>query len=163
MKITVRKVDTRNPEVLATLKYLQKECLPSDIPHAVNRGHWWIAYVDDIIPVGFAGMVRSVNFSDAGYLCRAGVLGKYQGKGIQKRMIKSRETYAKKLGWKWLITDTRQNPASANSLISCGFRMYTPSNPWADIKTVYWRKSLNAVQRPGSKKKKACGILKGLL
>lgn len=163
MKITIRKVDARNKEVLATLKFLQKECLPSDIPHAVNRGHWWIAYVDNIIPVGFAGMVRSVNFSDTGYLCRAGVLWKYQGKGIQKRLIKARERYAKKLGWKWVITDTRQNPASANSLIACGFRMYNPTRPWADVKTVYWRKALDAVQGPGSKEVKTSGILKNVL
>jgi hypothetical protein len=41
-----------------------------------------------------------------------------------------------------LITDTYLNPASSNSLISCGFRLFEPSNPWGARGTLYWRKKL---------------------
>ena len=126
MKISIRKVDPRKIEIATTLKYLQKKCLPYDTPYDVMKGHWWIAYVDGIIPIGFAGLVRSVSWWDCGYLCRGGVLSDYRGMGIQKRLIKVRELKAKSLNWNWLITDTRDNPASANNLISAGFKLYNP-------------------------------------
>jgi GNAT superfamily N-acetyltransferase len=151
MKITIRKVDPRNAEIAATLRYLQKECLPSDVPYPTERGHWWIVYADNVLPIGFAGLVRSSSWYDCGYLCRAGVLNKYQGQGIQKRLISVRARHAKKLGWNWVITDTHCNPPSSNSLISSGFRLYNPTKPWGLKNALYWRKRLNAVQRPGSK------------
>ena len=107
MKINVRKVDPRNDEVAATLRYLQKKCLPHDVPYDIRKGHWWIAYADNVIPIGFAGLVRSYSWSDCGYLCRGGVLSEYRGYNIQKRLIKVREQKAKNLGWNWLITDTQ--------------------------------------------------------
>ena len=57
--------------------------------------------------------------SDRG-LCRSGVIKSFRGKGIQKKLIRSRERFSRTLGWKWLITDTTDNPPSSNSLISCG-------------------------------------------
>ena len=163
MKITVKKVDPRSYEIANTLRHLQKECLPNDEPYPINKGHWWIAYVDDVIPVAFAGLVRSSSWYDCGYLCRAGVLDKYTGNGIQKRLIKAREQYAKRLGWNWLITDTHQNPASSNSLIASGFRLYNPTHPWGLKNALYWRKRLNAVQRPSSKKAKTSRVLEDVL
>ena len=145
-KIIIKKVDCRKPEVITTLRYLQKKCLPVDKVCSVERGHWWIAYDEETkAPVGFAGMIRSQTWIDCGYLCRAGVVEAYQGRGIQKRLIKVRETQAKKLHWNWLVTDTHVNPASANSLIACGFKLYEPSAPWAFKTSLYWRKKLNAV------------------
>ena len=163
MKITIRKVDPRKAEIAATLKYLQKKCLPHDYPCDITKGHWWIAYVDNIIPVGFAGMVRSISWWDCGYLCRAGVITEYQGKGIQKRLIKVREAQAKRLGWNWIITDTRDNPPSSNNLIACGFRLYNPTQPWGYKDALYWRKKINANQRPSCKKRKASPILEEIL
>lgn len=154
MKISIRKVDPRNAEVSATLAYLQKKCLPYDYPYDVNKGHWWIAYADDVIPIAFAGLVRSYSWYDCGYLCRAGVLKEYTGKGVQKRLIKVREMQAKKLGWNWLITDTHDNPPSSNNLISTGFRLYNPTHPWAYKDSLYWRKRISP-KPTTSKKKKA--------
>jgi GNAT superfamily N-acetyltransferase len=163
MSIKVKKVDVRDADIAKTLLYLQKKCLPGDSVYPIARGHWWIAYDELMLPIGFAGLVRSYNFSDCGYLCRAGVVENQRGKGVQKQLIKARERYAKRLGWNWLITDTRDNIPSSNSLISCGFKLYTPSNPWGYKDALYWRKKLHAVQRPGSKKKKACGVLEEIL
>lgn len=156
MKFTVRKVDIRVPSVQTTLNFLQKKILPEDIPYKTDRGHWWIAYAEDGKPVGFAGIVRSTRWTDTGYLCRAGVLDGFTGHGLQKRLIDARLRQAKKLGWNWCITDTTDNPASSNSLISCGFRIYTPSNPWSFKNAIYWKCKVNqdAVQGSRSKKKK---------
>ena len=156
MKFTVRKVDIRVPSVQTTLNFLQKKILPEDIPYKTDRGHWWIAYAEDGKPVGFAGIVRSTRWTDTGYLCRAGVLDGFTGHGLQKRLIDARLRQARKLGWNWCITDTTDNPASSNSLISCGFKIYTPSNPWSFKNAIYWKYKVNqdAVQGSRSKKKK---------
>ena len=50
---------------------------------------------------------------------------------------------AKRLGMNWLITDTTDNPPSANSLIACGFKLFEPSKPWANKQSLYWRKRID--------------------
>jgi GNAT superfamily N-acetyltransferase len=163
MAIKIKKVDVRDVDIAKTLIYLQKKCLPGDDLFDTATGHWWVVYDEFMLPIGFAGMVRSYSWYDCGYLCRAGVLKDWRGQGIQKKLLKAREKHAKKLGWNWLISDTTDNPASSNSLINCGFKMYDPSKPWGFKHTLYWRKKLNAVQRPGNKKKKTCGVLEEIL
>ena len=93
-------------------------------------------------PVGFGGLTKTVSWVDAGYLCRSGVLATARGQGLQKRLLKAREIKARQLGWNWLVTDTTDNPASANSLISCGFKMFLPSKPWGNPTACYWRKAI---------------------
>ena len=160
MKFTVKKVDIRVPSVQTTLLFLQKKILPEDTAYQPDRGHWWIAYAEDGKPVGFAGLVRSMRWSDTGYLCRAGVMEGYNGHGLQKRLISARIAQARKLGWNWLITDTTDNPASANSLINAGFKMYTPGAPWSFKNACYWKFKVHpdAVQRRERKKKQTQGI-----
>lgn len=120
---------------------LQVVCLPSDAPYDISRGYWWIAYDEDT-PCAFAGLVASSRWCDTGYLCRAGVLPTHRGNGIQKKLIRARVRKARKLGWNWLITDTYHNPASANSLIAEGFKMFEPTIPWGAKGTLYWRLNL---------------------
>jgi GNAT superfamily N-acetyltransferase len=160
-KFTIKKVDIRNAAHQSAILFLQRKTLPEDVPYKPDHGHWWIAYDESGKPVGFGGLVRSIQFSDTGYLCRAGVLGGYTGHGLQKRLIEVRLRKAKELGWNWLITDTTDNPASSNSLINCGFKLYEPSSPWAFKNSLYWKRKIDqdAVQRRGSKKKKACAVL----
>ena len=146
MGISIRLLRSTEPHS-ALLKYLQKKCLPYDTPHDTDKGWWWIAYDDDK-PVGFAGLVRSASWADCGYLCRAGVLPNYRGKGIQKRLIDLRIRKARRVGYRWVISDTRDNHASANSLIARGFRMFSPTKPWGFSDTLYWRLKLDAVQGP---------------
>jgi GNAT superfamily N-acetyltransferase len=159
-KFYIRKVDLREPANVTLLCYLQKKILPEDEIYKPERGHWWIAYTEAGKPVGFAGLVRSIKWTDTGYLCRAGVLESFTGFGLQKRLIKVRQQQAKKLGWNWLITDTTNNPASSNSLISCGFKMYTPANPWSFKNACYWKYKVNpdALQRRERKKKQKQGV-----
>lgn len=144
----IRQVNPKNKAIKSLLLYLQKKTLPYDKPYDTSNGTWWIAYDEENKPIGFAGLVQSSQWLDTGYLCRAGVLLEHHGKGIQKRLIGVRLRHAKKLGYNWCISDTRENPPSSNSLINQGFKLYEPSNPYGDTKTLYWRKDLNAVQRP---------------
>jgi hypothetical protein len=46
---------------------------------------------------------------------------------------------AKALGMNWVITDTNENPASANNLIATGFKMFEPSEPWGFKTALYWK------------------------
>ena len=160
MKFTVKKVDIRIPSVQTTLLFLQKKILPEDTPYHPDRGHWWIAYAEDGKPVAFAGLVRSIKWTDTGYLCRAGVMDSYTGHGLQKRLISARIAQARKLGWNWLITDTTENPASSNSLINAGFKIYRPANPWGFKNAIYWKYKVNAdaAQKRERKKKQAQGV-----
>lgn len=141
MSYSIRIVSTHTPAIDAELYRLQKRCLPGDTRYDVRDGFWWIAYHGDT-PVGFAGIVASSRWLETGYLCRAGVLEEHRGHGLQKRLIRVRLDLAKRVGWQWVLTDTRQNPPSANSLIACGFKMYDPRHPWAFKDSLYWRKKL---------------------
>jgi GNAT superfamily N-acetyltransferase len=138
----IKAVNGADPEVASLLRWLQLATMPRDDPYDTGNGFWWVAY-EGTEPIGFAGMVRSFRWSDAGYLCRAGVVRAYRGKGLQKRLIKVRERKARRLGWNWLITDTASyNVASSNSLLACGFKLFRPSNPWGHEDGLYWRKEL---------------------
>ena len=137
----IKRVDIRHSRIQNRLSALQGICLPHDEPYDTNFGSWWIV-TEDGRDVGFAGLVRTVTWTDCGYLCRAGVVPAYRGQGLQKKLVYVRIRQAKSLGWKWLITDTTDNPASANSLISCGFKLFKPTKPWGFKNTLYWRKKL---------------------
>jgi GNAT superfamily N-acetyltransferase len=138
----IKRVDVRHSQIKNELSVLQKKCLPYDAPSDINCGYWWIVYDALNLPCAFSGLVRSVRWNNVGYLCRAGVLPSHRGQGVQKRLIRARIRQARALGWEWLITDTYQNPASANSLIATGFKMYEPSQPWGARETLYWRLKL---------------------
>lgn len=120
---------------------LQLRCLPSDVPTEYKaQDSWWLV-LDDGYPVGFAG-VRNLG-QGIWYLCRAGVVYKARGHGLQKRLIRARVAAARKGGGTAVISDcTAENAASANSLIAAGFRLYTPAAKWGLPTSLYWRLNL---------------------
>lgn len=142
-KIVVKKVDTDKEAIVHCLLWLQGEVLPYDEPRAIADDDWWIAYKDGL-PVGFASMgaISTGGGQTGAYLSRCGVLTKARGRGIQRRLIRARVRYAKKQGLTFIVTDTTDNPASANSLIAEGFNMYHPERRWAMPTSNYWFKIL---------------------
>lgn len=142
--ISIRQVyPNKSPKALDDLKRLHLECFRAAEmgPMLFTEGNWWLAY-DEGVAVAFCGMHRSVRWSDVAYLSRSGIAVSHRGKGLQRRLIRTRIALAKRAGANWAITDTRRNPASANSLIACGFRMYEPTVPWSFKDACYWRKEL---------------------
>ena len=137
----IQRVDTRLDSVQTRLSVLQKKCLPFDKPYDTTHGYWWIA-TQDGVDCAFAGLVCSPWWSDCGYLIRCGVVSDMRGQGLQKKFIRVRIRQAKALKMNWVITSTYDNPASANSLISCGFKMFNPTKPWMAKHTSYWRLKL---------------------
>lgn len=126
---------------LALLRRLHVDTFPVDPFPEFDAGWWWVARVDGRA-VGFCGMQPSARWGDAVYMVRAGVLPKARGHRLQRRLIAVRERHARRIGMRWAITYTYHNPASANSLIGCGYRIYEPSQPWAAKGAIYWRKAL---------------------
>ena len=139
MKYSIVHADIDLPEIVDLLTLLQKQCLPADKIYPLTRGYWYVVFSETGEAVGFGGVVPSSRWSDTMYLCRAGITRAHQGQGLQKRLIRQRIKVAKALGMNWVITDTNENPASANSLIATGFKMFEPSEPWGFKTTLYWK------------------------
>lgn len=110
---------------------------------SLYEGAWWLAF-EDREPVAFAGVHPSKRFLDTVYLCRAGVAEQARGFGLQKKLIYVREAWARKEGYVWVVTDSAvDNPASSNSLINCGYKLFIPKKKWASYRpALYWRKRL---------------------
>jgi GNAT superfamily N-acetyltransferase len=132
-----------------TLKELQLACLPPDVLYPTDSGCWWLATIEDEVPVAFAGL--TVYDEVVGYLCRVGVLPEFRGNRLQARLTRAVERRARRIGCTLMVTDTNRNPPSENSLIRCGFRLFEPEYPpgkqpawapWALPTSIYWRKPL---------------------
>jgi GNAT superfamily N-acetyltransferase len=121
----------------------QCDLLPNDQPIDPAVGHWFVARAKDTgLCAGFA-CLKVCDQPGYGYLARAGVYRDYRGKGLQARLIRVRERKARELGLTHMVSDThKDNWASANSLIRCGYRMYQPDEPWALDNSIYWIKKL---------------------
>jgi GNAT superfamily N-acetyltransferase len=152
----IREVD--GEDELEELRSLHDECFGGEAPQITDNdvinGHWWLVWEKEwhifapaphwgSHPIAFAGLKQSLRFDNVGYLYRVGVMPAYRGQGLQKRLITVREAKAKRLGYIALVTDTTDNPASANSLINCGFHIHEPYVVWGpNPRTIYWRKWL---------------------
>ena len=106
---------------------------------------WWVAVRAGVV-VGFAGVKVT---GDRGYLTRAGVVKEARGAGLQRRLLRVREAYARKMGAKRTYTYVEaSNYASASNLAACGYR-YDYYEPGADgYAWCWWQKSLDGSKLP---------------
>jgi GNAT superfamily N-acetyltransferase len=140
----IRAVDGGDEEVGHTLDDLHRLTFFNSAPIPdFDWGHWWFVYCRDQ-PVGFAGLVPSTHAHNAGYFCRVGVLREHCGRGLQLRLMRAMEAQASRSGWNCVVSDTTNNPASANNFIKAGYRLYQPQFPWGWANTLYWRKPIKA-------------------
>jgi GNAT superfamily N-acetyltransferase len=110
-----------------------------------EEGWWWIAFdVEESRDIaGFLGMVPSYGSPKSiAYFQRVGVVDRHKGRGLQRRLMRAMEAKARRLGFKTIVTDTSDNPPSANNLIACGYLTYHPPEPWGFNHTIYWSKDL---------------------
>lgn len=131
------------------LRQLDKTCFPIDTPYSptTEGTTWWLVYDEDKVPVAFAG-VRYMPIDNYFYLCRAGVIPRARGKGLQRRLIRVRLAFAKKRGAAGVYTMTSvDNPASSNNLIRCGFELFIPSYEWGGTGMIYWWKDLKKLRK----------------
>jgi GNAT superfamily N-acetyltransferase len=136
-------VDTDDEDVVELLSELHDDTFAvGEAPLPKFEDGWWWIGTDGREAAAFCGFTQSSYHPTYAYLKRAGVLERHRGNGLQKRMITLRERRARSMGFSWAITDTTNNPASANSLISAGYRLWMPEVPWAFDNSLYWRKRL---------------------
>jgi hypothetical protein len=110
----VRAVDGQDDEIADTLAGLHRLTFfnGARLPD-FDWGHWWLA-CHEATPVAFAGLVPSTHAHNAGYICRVGVLKKHCGHRLQLRLMRAMESRARHNGWNCVVSDTTENPASAN-------------------------------------------------
>lgn len=143
MTYRIKRVDDMDDEIADTIHWMHKEVFWDTAPAPdTDQDFWWLAYQDKM-PCGFAQVVPAASTPNTGYLKRSGVLPGHRGNRLQLRLIRAREALARKMGWVTLVTDTTDNPRSANTMIRAGYRLYTPENKWAYEHSLYWRKTLH--------------------
>jgi RimJ/RimL family protein N-acetyltransferase len=124
------------------LDSLDREAFPTIPPYPKEGAIWWVVGDDAGVLVGFAGL--KVLKGSLGFLCRVAMKKSHRGLGLQKRLIRARIKEAKKQGCTHVITYVHpDNLASANSLISCGMKLYTPQNPYGVPGALYFIRRLN--------------------
>ncbi|WP_354138817.1 GNAT family N-acetyltransferase [Bradyrhizobium sp. LB11.1] len=138
----IRMVDASDDDVADTLVDLHRLTFfdAATMPK-FDLGAWWLAYEADDA-VAFAGVVPSTYARNSGYFSRVGVLQRHWGKGLQFRLMRAVEARGRRIGWDSIVSDTTDNPVSANNFIRAGYRLYEPDVPWAWSHTLYWRRSL---------------------
>ena len=143
MAYRIRRVDGDDEEYADLLRSLHDETFGDTAPQIdPDRGWWWIA-TDGRELAGFCGLTPTyADPNNVGYLKRAGVRLSHRGQGLQRRFVRVREAQARRVGFSTLVSDTSDNPSSANNLIACGYRIYRPAEPWGFNHTIYWYKDL---------------------
>jgi GNAT superfamily N-acetyltransferase len=124
---------------------LHRVCLPADKLVTVDSKSCAFGVYDSGDLVAFSVVRPSRGYQETVYLARAGVHPDYRGRGLQNQLIRKREEWAKRKGYKYAITDTNnESVASMRSLIATGYRPFWPqlSKPWALKSSVYWIKKL---------------------
>ncbi|BAC51363.1 bll6098 [Bradyrhizobium diazoefficiens USDA 110] len=138
----IRIADADDEEIAETLGDLHRltffDCA---VMPQFELGTWWLAYHKDD-PVAFAGVLTSTYARNSGYFARVGVLQGHWGRGLQLRLMRAIEARGRRIGWDSIVSDTTDNPVSANNFIQAGYRLYEPEVPWAWSHTLYWRKRL---------------------
>jgi len=99
----------------------------------------WVAEDSSGLPVGFCSAIYRPQLGYA-YLSRAGVDSSARGAGLQRRMIRARVQWAKRLGAREVITYTLlKNYDSFVNLLKCGFRFYKPESAYVGQDVHYMR------------------------
>ena len=104
-----------------------------------HEGTWWIAWEGDE-PIAFIGFIPSTVYPDMAYFSRVGVMPIHRGKRLQQKLMRVMERKVKRDGYTGMVSDTTDNPSSANNFPPMGWRMFEPKAPWAMASTIYWRK-----------------------
>lgn len=129
----------RKTERIDLVEKLNDIIFPADPLEREDLDEYWLVY-DSGEPVGFASIRPIVQDPDVAFLNRAGLLHGYYGKGLHKKLIKARLSWAKKNGYFRIITyTTRENFLSYHNLQKCGFFLYEPGYRYVGKDFLYWR------------------------
>lgn len=114
-----------------------------------ETGHCWLVYDRDLWAYGVKSIVAFATIVPSyfdpltiGYFNRVGVLPRARGHKLQRRLLSVIERRARKNGWTTIISDTTDNPPSANAMISAGYKIFEPAVRWSFQHSIYWKKEL---------------------
>jgi len=100
----------------------------------------WVGEDESGTPVAFC-TARKLRWENAVFLERAGVLPLASGLGLQRRMIRLRERWAREIDATTCLTYTMlKNYASIVNLLRCGYRFYSPHSKWVGDRVHYFRR-----------------------
>lgn len=141
MPYTINEVSGADPDIADLLHHLNSLVpeWPALKPHHLSEGYWWLIQSDET--VGFCGMIENVPHYKEGYMKRCFVRTQDRGNGLQIRSLFVRETMARRLGWKNLVSETT-NPKSAGNFIRSGYEPCYPEQPWGPVGSMYFTKVL---------------------
>lgn len=117
-------------------------CFPDDARPAWEGAAWWVLEAPGGEVAAYCAARPAYSTPGAAYLSRAGVLPAFRGLGLQRRLVRVRERWARAHGFYAMVTDTRGNAASSNTLIRCGYRLWEPDAPWSYDDASYWYRVL---------------------
>ena len=124
-----------------SIEEMDRTCFPFDEMLPFDGSWWWVAFDEDDVPVGYAGLAHL--WGDRGFLCRVGVLPKARGNGLQRKFVRARQRGARGLEFSRIVTYTdRKNVVSSNNLIRCGYSLYRPTYEWGTSGALYWYRDL---------------------
>lgn len=135
------------PTMLAACRRLEQRLLHCD-PYLSPSAVWWLVTQNTKV-VGACALGREKNDPNTWYLARAAVVPAARGRGLQRKMLRLREHYARARGAKCLVSYTiPTNGPSIRNLLACGYEIYEPRWNWAGEWAVYFRKDFR--DQPGN-------------
>jgi GNAT superfamily N-acetyltransferase len=126
-------------------------CFPVDAPPTITGAEWFIGWDGHTAAAYCAWKSVEHDGVAVGFHYRVGVLSDYRGQGLQRQMLRLRETKMREQGLTAAVTYTdADGAASMHSLIAEGYRPYAPtptttlSGPGrlGRVGFVHWRKTL---------------------
>lgn len=119
---------------------LQTKLFPDDDFYEHKNNNYWIAWKDEK-PIGFC--IAAIWKYKVLFLARSGVISSQRGNNLQKRLVRVRESFAKKNGIKTIITYTlRDNIPSFVNLIKMNYLIYEPEYPYSEYEAFYFIKKM---------------------
>ena len=140
-----------SPEDGQRILRLDRICFPVDEPPSIVGAEWIIGW-DCETPAAYCAW-KTVEHDGilVGFHYRGGVLPEYRGHGLQRQMLRLRETGMREQGLVAAVTYTdADGAASMRSLIAEGYRPYAPTptttlsglGRLGRVGFVHWRKNL---------------------
>ena len=123
------------------IRKLHTRVFPADAFYESKKNVYWLLTCNGE-PAGFC---QATDWSGGIlFLSRSGILPEHRGKNLQIRLIRARVRYAKKNGFKKVITYAdAYNPASANNLARAGFLIYNPAYKFGTPNCICFLKELS--------------------
>lgn len=130
-------------DLLDDLWLMHDQLIGAELTTNSHLYYWWLGLGGAGDYACFGGLFPKFGTPTTAFLGPAAVSEKYRGQGLQRRLIRTRVTMARRLGMDRIVTYVvRSNEVSANNLIRCGFSLYLPKTLWGGETSYYFEKGI---------------------